>query len=167
MNLPIAIASMSGTHTSMLRERLPFAIMIFASGLGLVSCSAPSGDGAIPGQDQYGLGAYQQAGGRVAGMENPVTVRIEGGDSLVAGLKGKGITPEEDIVWAPENPDEAIDAGLEQLWKSPDRKSWHQSYTEATQQSRQTGKPLLIWFTDSMYSPTCRHLSEGATMEKP
>lgn len=160
MNLPIAIAAIIGKHAGMLLERLPFVIMIFASGLSLFSCSMPSGDGAKPEQGQYGMGAYQQAGGRVAGMENPVTVRVGGGDGLVSGLKGKGITPEEDIVWAPENPDEAIHGGLEQLWKSPEKKSWHQSYTEATQQSRQTGKPLLIWFTDSMHSPTCRYLSE-------
>ena len=95
MNLPIAIASIIGKHTGMLRERLLFVVMIFASGLGLISCSAPSGDGVRPGQGQYGLGAYQQAGGRVAGMENPVTVRVGGGDGVVAALKGKGITPED------------------------------------------------------------------------
>ncbi len=78
----------------------------------------------------------------------------------VGGVRVAGITPEEDIVWAPEDPDEAIDGGFEELWKSPDNKSWHQSYVQATQQSRQAGKPLLIWFTDSLYSPTCRQLSE-------
>ena len=119
MNLPIAIAAIIGKHAGMLLERLPFVIMIFASGLSLFSCSMPSGDGAKPEQGQYGMGAYQQAGGRVAGMENPVTVRVGGGDGLVSGLKGKGITPEEDIVWAPENPDEAIRCGFGATMEKP------------------------------------------------
>ena len=33
MNLPIAIAAIIGKHAGMLLERLPFVIMIFASGL--------------------------------------------------------------------------------------------------------------------------------------
>jgi len=50
MNLPIAIAAIIGKHAGMLLERLPFLIMIFASGLILFSCSMPSGDGAKPEQ---------------------------------------------------------------------------------------------------------------------
>ncbi|MDG1358091.1 MAG: thioredoxin family protein [Akkermansiaceae bacterium] len=123
-----------------------------------MSCSAP--DVSQAQQGEGGLRAYQRAGGAIAGVENSMAVRIGEGSAPVAGLSGEGITPEEDIIWAPENPDEAIDSGLEQLWQSPQSKAWHQSFKEASQQSRQTGKALLIWFTDSMHSPTCRHLSE-------
>lgn len=131
---------------------------IILSSLGLISCSVP--DESQPHAGLNGLKAYQQAGGSIVGMDNSATVSIGGGSAPVAGLSGEGITPEDDIVWAPEDPEEAIDGGLERLWQSPQNKSWHQSYKEASRQSRQLGKALLIWFTDSMYSPTCRQLSE-------
>ncbi len=138
--------------------RLVIVSAVLASCFSFLSCSAP--DVALAQQGNGGLRAYQRAGGGIAGTENPMAVRIGKGSAPVAGISGKGITPEEDIVWAPEDPDEAMEGGLEQLWQSPQNKSWHQSFKEASQQSRQTGKPLLIWFTDSLYSPTCRHLSE-------
>ena len=141
--------------------RLAILIAIFGSGLGLFSCSLQNEPGQTAARGPYGIQEYRRAGGRIAGMDQTASVTVgssTGGE--VGGVRVAGITPEEDIVWAPEDPDEAIDGALEELWKSPDNKSWHQSYVQATQQSRQTGKPLLIWFTDSLYSPTCRHLSE-------
>jgi len=138
--------------------RLLTVLVVILNSLGLMSCSVPDQSQAQAGS--YGLKAYQQAGGSITGMGNTANVSIGGGNTQVAGISGEGITPEDDIVWAPEDPEEAIDGGLEQLWQSPQNKAWHQSYKEASRQSRQTGKALLIWFTDSMYSPTCRQLSE-------
>ena len=156
--LTSCIAAIIGENMTPVHHPLVIVLTVLSSCLGLLSCSVPDESQAQSGQ--YGLRAYQQAGGRITGMNNSTAVRIGGGSAPVAGLSGEGITPEEDIVWAPEDPDEAIDGGLEQLWQSPQNKSWHQSYKEASQQSRQMGKALLIWFTDSMHSPTCRHLSE-------
>jgi len=138
--------------------RLLTVLVVILNSLGLMSCSVP--DQSQAQAASYGLKAYQQAGGSITGMGNTANVSIGGGNTQVAGISGEGITPEDDIVWAPEDPEEAIDGGLEQLWQSPQNKAWHQSYKEASRQSRQTGKALLIWFTDSMYSPTCRQLSE-------
>lgn len=112
-----------------------------------------------PVADPYGLDAYRQAGGNVAGMAG-ATVRVTGASPSGAGVGSAGITREEDIVWAPENPDEAIGGGLEELWKLPENKTWHTSYTVAGQLSHQSGKPMMIWFTDSTRSPLCRKLSD-------
>lgn len=132
--------------------------------LSVMSC-APLGEIAgmtkkkTPVADPYGLDAYRQAGGNVTGMEGAM-VRVTGASQSGAGGGSAGITREEDIVWAPENPEEPISGGLEELWKLPENKSWHTSYTMAGQQSHQSGKPMMIWFTDSMHSPLCRRLSE-------
>jgi len=111
-----------------------------------------------PGDDPYGLGAYQQAGGRVSGSVD--TGGVVAGVQSAVKVGAVGLTRDEDIIWANEDPNAPIGDGLEQLWKQPENKSWHTSYTEAMQQSRQTGKPMMIWFTDSRRSPLCRRLSE-------
>ena len=146
----------------MYRKALSNAIVVFVGALCLTSCSLLERGGGQPENDLRGLTAYQQAGGRVVGMDEMAIVQVasEGGPTSGSPPRAAGITPEEDIVWAPENPEEAIGAGLEKLWKQPGNKTWYQSYSQASQQSRQMGKPMLIWFTDSMFSPNCRRLSE-------
>lgn len=143
------------------RRALCSAMAVVIGALCLAACSLLQKDKKQPGNDPYGLRAYQKAGGRVAGMDETATARLTSGSGQSSGglPGGAAITPEEDIVWAPENPDEVIGGGLEELWQLPENKAWHQSYSEASQQSRQTGKPMLIWFTDSTFSPTCRILS--------
>lgn len=68
---------------------------------------------------------------------------------------------EEDIVWAPENPDMPI-IGLEGIANSDADApvdAWYVDYKKALQQSRQEGKPLMIWFTSTRNSPFCKALS--------
>ncbi|MGJ8673605.1 thioredoxin family protein [Rubritalea sp.] len=57
---------------------------------------------------------------------------------------------EEDIIWAPEDPDAPME-DLDDLWENMPKSvdSWHVSYIKAMRQSRQEGKPVLMWFTDS------------------
>jgi hypothetical protein len=102
-----------------------------------------------------GLDAYKNAGGHVGGMDEAMA----SGASVNATVSSAGITDESDIVWAPEDENVPMPGGLEDLWKAPENKSWHTSYTESTRQSKQSGKPLLIWFTDTAHSPLCRKLS--------
>ncbi|MBT8044031.1 MAG: thioredoxin family protein [Verrucomicrobiae bacterium] len=140
------------------------AVLLVTTSVCLVSCSLSGKK--QKNKDPYGLGAYQRAGGRVAGMGTGAAGVSGGSTSGEAtqignsGVSAAGITPDEDIVWAPENPNEAIGGGLEELWKKPENKAWHVSYREASQQAREMGRPLLVWFTDSMYSPLCRRLSD-------
>jgi len=136
---------------------LPFAALLFASCAQLGGMAG--GKKKEPVNDPYGLGAYRAAGGRVSGIE-AAQGGITGIPTTSAGAAAAGITAEEDIVWAPEDPNKPIDPGLEELWKKPESQSWQTSYTEASRLSRESGKPMLIWFTDSMHSPLCRRLSD-------
>lgn len=106
-------------------------------------------------KEDPGLAAYRAAGGRVtgAGQYNPVA-----GVATASVGSAAGITREEDIVWAPENPNQPIQG--EEMWQKAENKAWHISHTEASRFSRQSGKAMLIWFTDSARSPLCRQLSK-------
>jgi len=101
-----------------------------------------------------GLDAYRAAGGRISGLG---AFETNAGIARVTVKPGAGIAPERDIVWAPADPDLPIPG--EEFWQKTESKSWHVSHTEASRYSRQSGKPLLIWFTDSAHSPLCRRLS--------
>ena len=132
--------------------------------LSLVSCAQvgeliggkkkPTVDGEKP---LTGLEAYQRAGGRISDGSG-----LEAGVSSTANISPTtvGITRNEDIVWAPEDPDEEISGGLEELWDKPENTSWHVSHVEAMRQARESGKPVLVWFTNSARSPLCRALSD-------
>ena len=106
------------------------------------------------GQTDGGLAAYRAAGGRISGA---TVLGSEGGTATTSGRSTAGITREEDIIWAPENPNQPIQG--EEMWKKAENKSWHISHSKASRYSRQSGKPMLIWFTDSAMSPLCRQLS--------
>lgn len=68
---------------------------------------------------------------------------------------------EENIVWTdPDNPNAEI-PDLDGLLKDSNEGGvWRQSETEARRESKQSGKPLLIWFTDSAsaYGAECKNL---------
>lgn len=66
----------------------------------------------------------------------------------------------ENVVFAPENPEEEFNPISEQAAKSLPAQTWTTSFKTAIQQSRETGHPLLIWFSDSRGSMNSRLLSE-------
>ncbi len=75
--------------------------------------------------------------------------------------KNIGMLPsEEDIIWAPENPDVPI-PGFEGLAMDDDnpQDSWYVDYKAAMQKARQEGKPMMVWFTSTRNSPLCKALS--------
>ena len=130
------------------------SLMSCARVVGLVSGKKPK-ESAKPSLE--GLKAYENAGGRVTKSFDDIAA----GNVATRGvpLSTVGITPQEDIVWAPEDPDEEIAGGLESLWKQPDNVAWHTNYKQAIQLGRESGKPIMIWFTNSARSPTCKILS--------
>ncbi len=70
------------------------------------------------------------------------------------------MTPEEDIFFTdPDNPS-AIIPELATLLSAPARGPWEQSESVARQRAAREGKPLMIWFTDSVRSPMCKALSQ-------
>jgi len=66
----------------------------------------------------------------------------------------------DELVWTdPDNPDADL-PDLESLQDAPKQKGpWGESETEAIREAKRTGKPLLIWFTDSLRSTTSNSLS--------
>ena len=64
------------------------------------------------------------------------------------------LIPEDEIVWAPEDPNEPI-VGLDDVVTKSNKPvdTWFVNYKKAMQASRVEGKPLLIWFTSTRNSP--------------
>lgn len=67
------------------------------------------------------------------------------------------LTREEDIVWAPEDPDMPIAEleGIEVNDENP-MDSWYEDFGKAMNKARLTGRPVMIWFTRSKNSPLCQ-----------
>lgn len=75
------------------------------------------------------------------------------------GPKQLQYTPEEDLAWTnPDDPDAGIPE-IEELMAAPKRGPWEESETIARQTAARDGKPILIWFTNSAMSPSCKSLS--------
>lgn len=125
--------------------------------LAMISCTALKKPTAVD-DPLSGMDAYKAAGGRVGGFASEVAANADVSVTIEPGASG--IASDDEIVWAPEDENAPMPGGLEELWKSPDKKSWHVSYTEAARLSRHSGKPMLIWFTDTAHSPLCRRLSD-------
>lgn len=81
------------------------------------------------------------------------------GSNVVAKV-GQLTTREEDIVWAPEDPDTPI-AALEDLVVDDENPldSWFEDYGKAMKKARVEGKPVMMWFTRTKNSPLCKLLS--------
>lgn len=66
------------------------------------------------------------------------------------------------LVWTdPDNPDAEIPELQGLMAVAPQKGPWRESEAEAIRESRKTGKPLVIWFTDSERSMSCKSLSNG------
>ncbi|MEK7952140.1 hypothetical protein [Luteolibacter soli] len=64
----------------------------------------------------------------------------------------EGYNPDDNVWTNPDDPDAEIPE-LDGLFSAPKQKGpWGDSETEALRESKRTGKPLLIWFTDSQNS---------------
>jgi thioredoxin-related protein len=74
--------------------------------------------------------------------------------------QGLTITPEEDLVFTdPDNPDAGIPE-LSSVLSAPKKGPWEESESIARRKSYREGKPLLIFFTDSMSNPMCKALDD-------
>ena len=128
-------------------------LVLMASGL-LVSCGQ-IGKPKEAEDPLAGVEAYKKAGGKLRGFD----AESAAGADVNVSVSSASVTADEDIVWAPEDDSVPMPGHLQDLWKQPENESWFENYTKATRQSRQTGLPLMIWFTDSSFSVLCRNLS--------
>ncbi len=107
----------------------------------------PLGPGAIPPQ-LTGGGTIVDPGGNL--------------EEAFAGNAGV-VLDEEDIVFTDpdaEDIDGAIPELRELLSSKPQQGPWRDSYTVAFREARKQEKPVLMWFTDSKNSPSCKALSQ-------
>lgn len=121
-----------------------FSCASFQKTLGIRKTPAPT-------KDPLGLQAYQAAGGKVNTW----------GGLAPASQKNQiqGITADEDIVWAPEDPDKKIDSTLQKLWQSEEKNDWLEDPYKGLSLAKDREKPLLLWFTNSARNPLCVKLS--------
>ncbi|WP_367873786.1 thioredoxin fold domain-containing protein [Luteolibacter sp. Populi] len=67
---------------------------------------------------------------------------------------------EADLAWTDaDNPDAEIPELSKVMTNATEGTRWLESETQALRESKKTGKPLVIWFTDSVNSPACKSLS--------
>ena len=84
----------------------------------------------------------------------------QAGGAVAGGPPLGGFTADEDIVWTnPDDPDAELPGLEEALAVAKKTGPWEVSYTVAKTQAMREGKPMLIWFTDTMRSPLCKFLS--------
>jgi hypothetical protein len=74
-----------------------------------------------------------------------------------AGLR---LTPIEDIIFTKGDSADQQLPELAELLAAPKPKIWEDSETIARRRSAREGKPLLIWFTSSKFSPNCKALEQ-------
>jgi hypothetical protein len=68
----------------------------------------------------------------------------------------------DELVWTdPDNPDAELPELQGLMAVAPQKSPWRESETDALRESKRTGKPLLIWFTDSVRSTSCKSLGAG------
>lgn len=132
--------------------------------MGLTSCAKLGGGDKAEAEGEnasmpFGAtGIPPQLRGKGPDSGAPVTAG-PGAPTAHAGVK---FTAEEDIVFTnPDNPDSSLPELSSLLADAPKRRGpWEESETIAKQRAAREGKPLLIWFTDSVRSPMCKALSQ-------
>ena len=101
-----------------------------------------------------------QAGGRSTGSNSEVKVTLDGQSELTPDLVDRIRAREEDLMWTdPDNPEQGMEEMGAITRPTARRGSWFVSYSEARRAAMREGKPLLVWFTDTQFSPLCRTLS--------
>ena len=100
---------------------------------------------------------FLQGGGRTG--ESQVRVSLENPSDLTGDDAKRVQERERDLMWTdPDNPEESME-GLEEVMAEGSRQGpWYLSYSEARRIAMRSGKPMLVWFTDTRFSPLCRSL---------
>jgi thioredoxin-related protein len=135
---------------------MPFLVIAF---LALCSCGLQKDDGNKSDASPFGpsgippqLRSKQDAGG----------VAVTPGGNVAPAPSTAGLTPDSEIVFTnPDDPDAEIPELSKLLAEATKRRGpWEVSENIAKRRALREGKPLLVWFTDSMQSPMCRALSQ-------
>jgi len=137
----------------------PFRIMVAATAWGLVAgCASSRKPEAPAAAAPFGpTGIPPQLRGDDGEAGTPIA---PGGNTAVPPTLPR-YNPDE-LVWTdPDNPDAEIPELQGLMAVAPQKSPWRESETDALRESKKTGKPLLIWFTDSVRSSECKSLGSG------
>ena len=98
-----------------------------------------------------------QGGGR--GADPQVNVTLDDPSQLTPESADRIRAREEDLMWTdPDNPEAGMEKMEEVMTDRAHRGPWMISYSEARRMAMRNGKPILVWFTDTQFSPVCRSL---------
>lgn len=138
-----------------------YHLSALAAGLIFTGCTGDKEASAAPDGAALPMGIPPQLGPGGKGFGG--TPLKPGGNTIAdaeAAAKALG-QKEEDLAWTDaDNPDAELPELQELMAAGPTKGAWMKSETEALRESRKTGKPLLIWFTDSTRSSACKTLSQ-------
>lgn len=103
-----------------------------------------------------------QMGGNLKDFGTPIKGGGNDEKAAAAAAQALGYNPDTDLALTdPDNPDAELPELQEIMAKGPQEEIWIKSEARALRESRKTGKPVLIWFTDSANSSASRTLSEN------
>ena len=101
------------------------------------------------------------------GADGQVKVTLEDASQLTPESADRIRSREQDLMWTdPDNPEEGMEEMENILVGKGNRGPWFVSYSEARRTAMRMGKPMLVWFTDTQFSPLCRHL-DAEVFSKP
>lgn len=107
--------------------------------------------------DALRVPAFLRAGGRTG--NSGVRVTLDDSSVLSEETSDRIKAREQDLMWTdPDNPEKSME-GMEEVMVEQGREGpWYVSYSKARRAAMRSGKPLLVWFTDTQFSPLCRSL---------
>jgi hypothetical protein len=128
----------------------------------LVFQSCTGGPGGTPeiGENPFGpTGIPPQLRGK---PDEAGTAVQAGGNVPAATAAALAAYDPNELVWTdPDNPDAEIPELQGLMAVAPQKGPWGESESDALRESKKSGKPLVIWFTDSERSSACKSLSNG------
>jgi hypothetical protein len=141
-----------------MRTPRPFPLLI--SLLALQSCAGNKGGQPEIGANPFGpTGIPPQLRGDLDEGGTPIKA---GGNTPAAVAAALAAYNPDELVWTDaDNPDAEIPELQGLMAVAPQKGPWRESETDALRESKKTGKPLVIWFTDSVRSSACKSLSNG------
>jgi len=120
--------------------------------------------GAPAGRPEIGANPFGPTGipPELRGNDEQGTPIAAGGNTPAAVNAALAAYDPNELVWTDaDNPDAEIPELQGLMAVAPQKGPWRESETDALRESKRSGKPLVIWFTDSVRSSACKSLSSG------
>ncbi|QJE98446.1 thioredoxin fold domain-containing protein [Luteolibacter luteus] len=140
--------------------RWQYHLPALVAGLLFTGCAGKGGSSAETGENPYNIPTGALAA-NAAEFGTPIKRGENQAAAAEAAAKALGYNPETDLAHTdPDNPDAELPELQELMAQGPKQDSWRRSESESLRESRRTGKPMLIWFTDSLNSSASKTLSD-------